>query len=276
MNPWEPQEFAHRAAKPARPRTREAIALEPVLRAQGITKRYGSVTALDHVDFEISAGEVVGLLGDNGAGKSTLVKVLCGAVMPDSGRVEVRGRPLRLGSPEEARRAGIETVYQDLALAEHLDVAANVFLGRERVRPGLAGRLGLLEWPSMRADTARGLESLGIDIPLTGVPVGRMSGGQRQAVAVARAVLWGSSVLLMDEPTAALGVAETELVIGLIGRLKAQGLPIVIITHDLPDALRICDRLVILRHGRVAAAARTADTNIDQVVGWMTGSRATA
>jgi simple sugar transport system ATP-binding protein len=219
---------------------------------------------------------VVALLGDNGAGKSTLVKVLCGVVVPDSGRVVVRGRPLHLGNPEEARRAGIETVYQDLALAEHLDVTANVFLGRERVQRGLGGRLGVLEWPSMRADAARGLRSLGIDLPLSGVPVARMSGGQRQAVAVARAVLWGTTVLLMDEPTAALGVAETELVVGLIARLKAQGLPILIITHDLPDALRVSDRLVVLRHGRVAATARTADTNIDQVVGWMTGSRVSA
>lgn len=250
--------------------------MEPVLRADGITKRYGALTALDRVDLALGAGEVVGLLGDNGAGKSTLVKVLCGAVMPDSGHVSVRGRSLRLGSPEEARRTGIETVYQDLALAEHLDVAANVFLGRERVRRGLAGRLGMLEWPSMRGDAAGAIHSLGLDIPPGGVPVARLSGGQRQAVAVARAVLWGSAVLLMDEPTAALGVAETELVIDLIARLKAQGMPVLIITHDLPDALRICDRLVILRHGRVAATTPTAGTHIDQVVGWMTGARVSA
>lgn len=247
--------------------------MDEILVAEGITKHYGSVTALDHVDLRITKGEVVGLLGDNGAGKSTLVKILCGVVFPDAGRVTVGGRTLRPGSPEWARQAGIETVFQDLALAEHLDVAANVFLGRERVRKGLLGRLGVLEWASMRADTARGLDALGIRVPIQGVPVARLSGGQRQAVAVARAVMWGSELLLMDEPTAALGVAETELVIDMIDRLRKRGIPVLIVTHDIPDALRICDRVVVLRHGRVAASSATADTNIDQVVGWMTGAR---
>lgn len=242
-----------------------------VLEAEEITKRYGPVTALDRVSLTVDGGEVVGLLGDNGAGKSTLVKILCGAVAADAGRIRLNGQELRPG-PQEARRRGIETVYQDLALAEHLDVAANVFLGQERTRSGLWGRFGLLEWRSMRADSAKGLSSLGIEVPIFATPVGQLSGGQRQAVAVARAVLWGSALILLDEPTAALGVAETELVIHLIRRVRDRGIPVILITHDLPDALRVCDRLIILRHGRVATAVRTADTNLDEVVRWMAGA----
>jgi ABC-type sugar transport system ATPase subunit len=252
------------------------MAGEEVLVAQGITKRYGTVTALDRADLTIRSGEVVGLLGDNGAGKSTLVKILCGAVVPDSGHVTVRNVPVPFGSPQWARDAGIETVFQDLALAEHLDVAANVFLGRERVRRGFLGRIGVLEWASMRRDTERGLGDLGIHLPVHGTPVVRLSGGERQAVAVARAVMWGSVLLLMDEPTAALGVAETELVIQMIDRLRKRGLPVLIVTHDIPDALALCDRVVVLRHGRVVQEALSLETHIDQVVGWMTGARVSA
>jgi ABC-type sugar transport system ATPase subunit len=250
---------------------------DPVLTVRSIRKSFGPVQALAGVDLEVYPGEVLGLLGDNGAGKSTLIKILSGVYHPDAGEIRLDGRPVHLTSPEVARQLGIETVFQDLALADHLDVTANVFLGREVVRPGLLGRwLGLLDRREMRRRTAEGLGSLGIDISPYGQRVAGLSGGQRQAVAVARAVLWGSRLILMDEPTAALGVAETALVMDLVRRVSQRGIPVILITHNLPQAFHVCDRLVVLRHGRVAAAAPVRETDTSQVVAWMTGSEVSA
>ncbi len=218
---------------------------------------------------------MVGLLGDNGAGKSTLVKILAGAERPDSGEITVHGHRATLNSPEFARSMGIETVFQDLALADHLDVTANVFLGRERTIDGWwRRRVGALDYPRMRRETAEGLKRLGIRIPPHGRPVRRLSGGQRQAVAIARAIIWGSRLILMDEPTAALGVAETELVMELVRRVRSQGVPVLLVTHNLPQAFHVCDRLVVLRHGHVVADVPVGDATTDQVVAWMTGSGA--
>lgn len=247
-----------------------------VLRAEGIRKSFGPVTALAGIDFEIHRGEVVGLLGDNGAGKSTLVKILSGVLSPDAGQIFLEGRRVNLQSPEMARSLGIETVFQDLALADDLDVATNVFLGRERTGEGFWRRaLGVLDYPAMRRETAEGLKRLGISIPPYGRPVMRLSGGQRQAVAIARAIIWGSRLILMDEPTAALGVPETELVMQLVRRVREEGVPVVLITHNLPQAFHVCDRLVVLRHGKVAAVSRVEEATTDQVVAWMTGSGVT-
>ncbi|MGI5155157.1 ATP-binding cassette domain-containing protein [Microbispora sp. CA-102843] len=243
------------------------------VRVRGVRKRYGHVEALRGVDLDIAPGEIHALLGDNGAGKSTLVKVLAGAVTPDEGTVEINGVPHRFTGPRDAQAAGIETVYQDLALAPTLPPDANLFLGREPSRPGLLGRLGFVDRKTMRAEAATHLRRLNSKIQDLGAEVGSMSGGQKQAVAVARAAMWGSALIMMDEPTAALGVAQTESVLELIRRIRDEkGLPVLLISHNLPDVFRVADRCTVLRLGRRVLTAPMADVTSTDLIRAMTGA----
>lgn len=243
-----------------------------VLQAEGLVKRYGSVEALRGANFQVRAGEVVALIGDNGAGKSTLVKCLSGAEQPDSGSIELEGKPVSLGTPTAARKLGIETVYQDLAVAPELDPAANLFLGRELVRGGVLGRLGVLDKPAMKTQAVAHFRRLGVTLQSIDVPIGALSGGQRQSVAVARAVMWASKVVFMDEPTAALGVVQRERVLEVIRRVRDQGIAVVLISHNMPEVLAVSDRIEVLRLGRRVARFTAADVTLEQLVGAMTGA----
>ena len=242
-----------------------------VLTARGIRKHYGTVAALDGVDIEIHAGETVGLVGDNGAGKSTLVKILSGVIQPSAGEISVDGTKVALRSPRVAREQGIETIYQDLALALDLDVVANLFLGREQTRPGLAGRLGWLDNRRMMATAHDKLEELNIRLPSIRSECGSLSGGQRQAVAVARAVMWRRRIVLMDEPTAALGVQQQQQVVDLIDQLHRQGVTVLVISHNLPQVCRICHRVIVLRHGRVVGVLSGDSLTVERIVLYITG-----
>ncbi|WP_405162505.1 ATP-binding cassette domain-containing protein [Nocardia sp. NBC_01499] len=243
-----------------------------VLQADGLVKRYGGVEALRGANFAVSAGEVVALIGDNGAGKSTLVKCLSGAEQPDSGRILLDGKQVVLNTPTAARKLGVETVYQDLAVAPDLDPAANLFLGRELVRKGLAGRLGMLDRTAMRAQAVEHFRRLGVTLQSADVPIGSLSGGQRQSVAVARAVMWASKVVFMDEPTAALGVVQRERVLDVIRRVAGEGIAVVLISHNMPEVLAVADRIEVLRLGRRVARFTAAEATLEQLVGAMTGA----
>jgi simple sugar transport system ATP-binding protein len=254
-------------AEPARP------AQDAVMRVLGVSKRFGAVTALEDVSIDLHAGETVGLVGDNGAGKSTLLKIMSGVHPPDEGRLEVDGQAVSFASPAAARDAGIEAVYQDLALVEDMTVAENLFLGREMRLPGLAGRLGLINRKTMHARAAEAIDKLRIKIPGIGdTMVRRMSGGQRQGVAIARTIMWGRKVLLLDEPTAALGVEQQDEVERLIHGLQQHSLPMMIIAHNMPLVFRLTQRIVVLRHGRVVADMPTAETTPEAVVAHITGA----
>jgi simple sugar transport system ATP-binding protein len=244
----------------------------PVLEASHITKRYGAVEALRGASVTVMAGEVVGLMGDNGAGKSTLIKILSGVEAADGGQVRYKGRPAHLASPQDARDLGIETVFQDLALAPELDTPTNLYLGREIIRPGLAGLLGFLDRRAMRRKAHEVLASLNVSIKDTGAPVATLSGGQQQSVAVARAVTWADELVIMDEPTAALGVPQTRAVLELIRTVRDSGRSVVLISHSLPDVFAVTDRIEVLRLGRRVARFQTADTNDQEVVAAMTGA----
>jgi simple sugar transport system ATP-binding protein len=245
---------------------------EPLLEARKVVKRYGHVHALQGADFTAHPGEVVALIGDNGAGKSTLVKTLSGTVAPDEGEVLVDGEPVRLAGPLDARRYGIETVYQDLALAQDLDAAANLHLGREIFRKGLLGRLGVLDRAAMRRSAVAAFRELGVDLRDVSVPVAALSGGQRQSVAVARAVAFANRVVFMDEPTAALGVVQRGRVLDTIRRVRDRGIAVVLISHNMPEVLSVADRVEVLRLGRRVARFRAADTTVEELVGAMTGA----
>jgi fructose transport system ATP-binding protein len=248
--------------------------MTPVMSAKGLVKRYGHVTALDGTDFELLPGEVLAVIGDNGAGKSSLIKALTGAIQPDEGHVELDGKPIRFRSPLDARRNGIETVYQDLAVAPALDIASNLFLGRERRRPGLLGSVfRLLDKPRMRSEAARQMEELQIGLRSLTQPVENLSGGQRQGVAVARAAAWAQHVVIMDEPTAALGVKESTQVLELIGRVRDRGLPVVLISHNMPQVFEIADRIHIQRLGKRLGVVRPKDHSMSDVVALMTGAK---
>ncbi|WP_433256767.1 ATP-binding cassette domain-containing protein [Streptosporangium sp. CA-135522] len=244
----------------------------PLLEARGVVKSYGQVDALRGTDFALSEGEVVALIGDNGAGKSTLAKILSGAESPDAGQVLIDGRPVRFESVEQARAMGIETVYQDLALCADLTPAANFFLGREVLRSGLLGRLGFLDHAAMRTRTRQECERLGVLLKSDSVPVSTLSGGQRQGVAVARAVTWARRVVFMDEPTAALGVVQTGRVLDLIRSVRDTGVAIVLITHNMQDVRAVSDRIEVLRLGRRVARFATARVSMEELVGAMTGA----
>lgn len=242
-----------------------------VLDAREISKRYGNVVALDSVSLTVHAGEVVGIVGDNGAGKSTLVRILSGAIQPDHGTIRVGDREVVLSSPVVARQLGIETVYQELALALDLTVSENMFLGREIKRRGVLGRLGWLNRKAMNRAAEEELAKLRIRVSSVRAPCEALSGGQRQAVAVARATAWGTRLVLMDEPTAALGVEQQRRVGELIGDLRASDVPVVLVSHNMPQVHEVCDRVVVLYHGRVSANVATGDVSIQDIVAWITG-----
>jgi simple sugar transport system ATP-binding protein len=247
--------------------------VEPRLEARGVVKHFGHVMALRGASFTAYPGEVVALIGDNGAGKSTLVKALSGAHQPDAGEVMFEGRPVRFHSPVDAHALGIETVFQDLALAPDLDPASNLFLGRERLRPGLLGRLGMLDKAKMANTALESFQSLGVGLLQDmSAPVANLSGGQRQTVAVARAATWARKVIFMDEPTAALGVVQTRRVLDLIRRVRDQGITVVLISHSMPEVLEVSDRIEVLRLGRRVARFHAKDTKIEDLVGAMTGA----
>jgi simple sugar transport system ATP-binding protein len=232
-----------------------------VLEARGVVKSFGHVDVLREVDFSARAGEVTALIGDNGAGKSTLIKILSGALQRDGGEVLLDGEPVQMASPTRARELGIETVYQDLALAPELGPAENAFAGRELLRPGLAGRLRMLDKKTM-----------GTDVKDLDAPVGALSGGQRQSVAICRAVMWARRVVIMDEPTAALGVRQTGKVLELVRRVAGTGVAVVLITHNMPEVLEAADRVQVLRLGRRVADLEARTATVEQLVGAMTGA----
>jgi fructose transport system ATP-binding protein len=246
----------------------------PVLRASGLVKRFGRVTALDGSDLELHAGEVLAVIGDNGAGKSSLIKCLSGAMVPDEGTIELDGAPVSFRRPQDAQAAGIETVYQTLAVAPALDIATNMYLGRERRRPGVLGSVfRMMDIAGMRKDAKRALDDLGIgtlqDITQA---VETLSGGQRQAVAVARAAAFGSKVVILDEPTAALGVKESGQVLQLIRDLRDRGLPVILISHNMPHVFEVADRIHIQRLGRRAAVVTPRSHTMAEAVAIMTGA----
>ncbi|HEY8446673.1 MAG TPA: ATP-binding cassette domain-containing protein [Thermomicrobiales bacterium] len=245
----------------------------PVLRAIGVSKRFGAVTALEDVSIEVIPGEIAGLVGDNGAGKSTLIKILSAVHRPDAGTIEFEGKPVSFTSPAEARAAGIETVYQDLALAGNMPVWANIFLGRERTR---GRRLPLLDKRGMAEEARRMLERFHMNVPPMDALVASLSGGQRQAIAIARAAAWGSKVIIMDEPTAALGVAETRAVEEVILGLRERGFGLLIISHNLDQVFRLADRIWVLRRGRLIGMRRRSETNPDEIVAMITGAELVA
>jgi simple sugar transport system ATP-binding protein len=240
----------------------------PALAVRGLTKSYGHVRALRGASFEAYAGEVTALVGDNGAGKSTLIKCVAGVVQPEEGTIEVNGEQVTMTDPEHATQLGIETVYQDLALAPDLDAAANVFLGRE-VR-----RLGILhDHPEMRRRTARSFKELGVGmVQDMRVPVASFSGGQRQSVAIARAAMWARHVIVMDEPTAALGVIQTQKVLELIMRIRDGGLAVVFVSHNLPQVLEVADRIEVMRLGTRVARFRRGEVEVERLIAAISGA----
>lgn len=243
----------------------------PVIEARGLAKAYGHVKALRSVDFRAYAGEIVALIGDNGAGKSTLIKVLSGVTKPDAGEILVDGRAVSFDSPVDARKDGIETVYQDLALARDLTPAANLFLGREHRRPGVLGKLGFLDDKRMKDEARSTFTDMHVNVRLSSV-VGMMSGGQQQGIAVSRAVMWASRVVFFDEPTAALGVAQTANVLNLLRRVRDMGVAVVLITHNMPDVLDVADSVEVLRLGDSVARWDIEDVDGDRLVAAMTGA----
>ena len=246
---------------------------EPILEAHGLVKKYGQVVALNGAEFELYPGEILAIIGDNGAGKSTLIKALSGALQPDEGEIKLGGERVHFRSPRDARRAGIETVYQDLAVAPALDIASNVFLGRETRRRGPFGRLlRILDKRGMRREAARHFQELGIGVQSIGEAVENLSGGQRQGVAVARAAAWARRLVIMDEPTAALGVKETRQVLDLIRRVRDRGLPVILISHDMPHVFELADRIQIMRLGRRVAVVTPHTHTMPEAVAIMTGA----
>jgi D-xylose transport system ATP-binding protein len=243
----------------------------PLLRMRGVSKRFGAVRALSDVDFECGAGEVVALVGDNGAGKSTLIKVIAGTNPADAGEIWFDDRKVRIHTPQAAVDLGISTVYQDLALCDNLDVVANLFVGRERAH-GLGRNLRWLDDIAMERDSKNLLDALAIKIPSVRTEVASLSGGQRQSIAVARATMGGPRLVILDEPTAALGVAQTRQVLGLIKRIRDQGLATIVISHNLVDVFEVADRIIVLRLGQRVATFRTADTSPSDVVAAITGA----
>jgi fructose transport system ATP-binding protein len=245
----------------------------PVLSARGLVKHYGHVTAIDGADFDLYPGEILAVIGDNGAGKSSLIKVLSGAVIPDAGEVFLDGEPVHFKTPLDARRAGIETVYQDLAVAPAMDIATNLFLGREKRRAGPLGSvLRMIDKPAMRKEADKQMRDLSIGIRSMSQAVETLSGGQRQGVAVARAAAWGRKLVIMDEPTAALGVKESAMVLELIKRVRDKGLPVILISHNMAHVAEIADRIHVHRLGRRIAQLTPKSHSMSEVVAIMTGA----
>jgi D-xylose transport system ATP-binding protein len=244
----------------------------PRLELRNINKSFGGVHALKNVDFEVYAGEVVGLVGDNGAGKSTLIKTMSGAYVPDQGDILIDGQKVTIANPQDSTRLGIETVYQDLALCDNLDVVANLWLGREAYRQIIPGVLKVLDETEMERQTLDVLKTLDVKIPSVRRPVAALSGGQRQCIAVAKTILRHPKVVLLDEPTAALGVAQTLQVLNLIKRLKQQGLAVVVISHNLRDVFEVADRVVVMRLGERADTFDIKNSTSEQIVASITGA----
>lgn len=247
---------------------------QPVLQAIGLIKRYGRVTALDRTDFELYPGEILAVIGDNGAGKSSLIKALSGAVVPDGGEILMHGKPVRFANPMEARAAGIETVYQTLAVAPALGIADNLFLGRELRKPGILGSVfRMLDKQAMQQQAREKLSDLGLlTIQNINQAVETLSGGQRQGVSVARSAAFGSQVVILDEPTAALGVKESRRVLNLIRQLRDKGMPVVLISHNMPHVFEVADRIHVHRLGRRAALIRPDTHTMADAVAIMTGA----
>jgi len=243
-----------------------------LLEAIGICKNYGHVEVLREVDFAVNAGEVTALIGDNGAGKSTLVKILSGTIPLDRGTILLEGKPITMSSPTAARDLGIETVYQDLALAPELGPAENTFAGREILKSGILGRLGVLDKKAMRQQAGEAFTSMGTDVKDLDAPVGALSGGQKQSVAICRSVMWADKVIFMDEPTAALGVRQTGKVLELVRRVADRGVAVVLISHNMPEVLEVADSIQVLRLGKRVAEYRGADATVEMLVGAMTGA----
>ena len=245
---------------------------EALLSIRNMTKRFGGLVAVNNVSWEIFPGEVVALLGDNGAGKSTLIKCISGVYQPDEGEIWFEGRRSPFAAPIDARRTGIETIYQDLALANNLDVPANVFLGREAKRRYLGGLVKTLDERRMLREAQNALSGLQIHFPSLTEPIENLSGGQRQAVAIARAVYWQARLMIMDEPTNNLGVPEQQKVLDLMRKLRDQGVPVILITHTLPDVFAVSDRLIVMHRGRKVTEKRTAETDTEELVRYMVGA----
>jgi len=244
-----------------------------VMEARGLVKRYGSVTALDGADFELRAGEIMAVIGDNGAGKSSLIKALSGATIPDEGEVRLDGRAVRFRSPMDARREGIETVYQDLAVAPAMSIAENLFLGRELIRPGFFSRvLRRIDKRKMLDESIARMNDLKVGIRSMTQAVETLSGGQRQCVAVARSAAFARHVVILDEPTAALGVKEGKMVLELILRVRERGLSVILISHNMPHVFEIADRIHIARLGRRACIVDPRNVSMSDTVGVMTGA----
>lgn len=244
-----------------------------VMQAKGLVKRYGQVTALDGADFELRAGEILAVIGDNGAGKSSLIKCLSGATIPDEGEIVLDGQRIQFRSPLDARRAGIETVYQDLAVAPAMTIAENLFLGREILRPGFMGRvLRMIDKKKMLEESIARMQDLKVGIRSMVQPVETLSGGQRQCVAVSRAAAFAEHVVIMDEPTAALGVKEGNMVLELIRRVRDKGLPVVLISHNMPHVFEIADRIHVARLGKRAAVLNPKAISMSDTVAVMTGA----
>ena len=249
--------------------------MDPILTARGLTKRYGKVTALDNCDFDLMPGEILAVIGDNGAGKSTLIKAISGAVIPDEGEIRLEGQPVAFRTPIQAREAGIETVYQTLAMSPALSIADNMFMGRELRKPGFMGSVfRQLDRPAMRKFAREKLSELGLmTIQNIDQAVETLSGGQRQGVAVARAAAFGSKVVILDEPTAALGVKESRRVLELIRDVRARGIPIILISHNMPHVFEVADRIHIHRLGRRLCVIRPQDYTMSDAVAFMTGAK---
>ena len=243
-----------------------------LIEVRGLTKHYGTIKAVDGVDLDVGRGEIIALVGDNGAGKSTLIKMLSGAVLADAGEIRVEGEVAKIHGPLDVRALGIETVFQDLALLPNLDVATNLYLGREPRVDGVLGRLGFLSRRRLRQDAEHHMKDLHVRIPqLYGMPVEALSGGQRQSVAVARALVWASKLLIMDEPTAALGVAQSQAVLDLTRRVRDRGTSVIIISHILPHVLELADRIVVMRHGNKVADLPAHGVTQDELIGLIVG-----
>ena len=244
----------------------------PLLEARGIFKNYGHVEVLRGVDFDVNPGEVTSLIGDNGAGKSTLVKILSGVIPPDKGDMQLRGETVSFASPLHAREMGIETVYQDLALAPELGPAENAYVGREILKPGLLGWLGVIDKKQMREKAREAFVSMGTDVKDMDAPVAALSGGQRQSVAICRSVMWAKGLVFMDEPTAALGVRQTRKVLEMVRRVADQGIAVVLISHNMTDVLQVSDRVQVLRLGKRIVEYRRGEADVETLVGAMTGA----
>jgi ABC-type sugar transport system ATPase subunit len=248
--------------------------MEPILRAVDLTKRFGGLVAVNKVSLDIFEGEAVGLVGDNGAGKSTFIKMISGVYDPDDGEIFFAGQKVVFSGPRMARDLGIETIYQDLALAENLDVGSNIFLGREVKRPYLGGLVHTLDRKKMTDESVQVLDRLDIHIPSLKQQIRNLSGGQRQTVAIARSIYWNAKVMIMDEPTAALGVSEQRKVLTLVRTLCAQGVPVIIISHNMQDVFAVADRIVVMRRGKKVGERIAAETTPDEIVSLMVGAEA--